>query len=128
MPWDNTKSDFQTLSDVPGDQKITSSEWNAHVTDQKARGYDTISTQTGNYTASTNEIVLGDASGGAITITLPDPTETGIVTIKKIDSSSNAVEIATPNSETIDGDSSRTVTGQYVAREIVCDGTNYYII
>jgi len=87
-----------------------------------------VTTQTGDYTASENDIVLADASGAPLTVTLPAPSESVVVTVKKIDSSSNAVTIATPGSETIDGDSSRTLTAQYVSREITSDGTNYFII
>lgn len=71
---------------------------------------------------------LVDASGGAVTVTLPSPTTDMQVAVKKTDSSSNTVTIATPGSETIDGDSSRTLDTQYVSRTIVSDGTNYFIL
>lgn len=90
-------------------------------------GHD-VAVQTGNYTAAENDIVLADASGGPLTVTLPAPDEAIMVTVKKIDSSANAVTIATPGSETIDGDSERTVSAQYVSREIISDGVDYYII
>jgi hypothetical protein len=35
MPWDSTKSTFESEPSVPDDQKITSDEWNNHVDDQK---------------------------------------------------------------------------------------------
>lgn len=128
MTWDTTKQTNQTQSDVPDDEQITAAEWNNHVADQQSRGYDTVTTVTGNYTIAENEVVLADASGGSITVTLPSPSESGIITVKKTDSSSNSVVIATPNSESIDGGASLTITGQYVSRELVSDGTNFYII
>jgi hypothetical protein len=36
MAWDTTKSDFETRDVVPDDEKLTASEWNTHVTDQKS--------------------------------------------------------------------------------------------
>lgn len=128
MTWDSTKSTFQARPDVPAGEKLTSTEWNNHVTDQQNRGYTDLTTQTADYTASPQEVVLVDASGGAITITLPSPESAASVVVKKIDSSGNAVTISTPGSETIDGDASRTLSAQYVSREIMSDGTNYYIL
>lgn len=90
--------------------------------------YRTVTSITADHTAETAEVVLADASGGAVTVTLPGPAAADLVTVKKTDSSANGVTIATPNSETIDGDASRTLTSQYVAREITSDGTDYYII
>lgn len=128
MPWDETKDTFRTRPSVPADEKLTSSEWNTHVTDQTARGYNDITTLTADATASAQEIVLVDASGGPVTVTLPTPEAAASVIVKKIDSSGNAVTIATPGTETIDGDTERTLTAQYVSREITSDGSNYYII
>lgn len=233
MTWDDSKETFRTRPDVPADEKLTSSEWNAHVTDQKDHSarhenggtdeitvtglsgdladpqdpkqeavedfvgalltagnavnltYDdtagtltiavvdgsidhdalsgfvanehvdhstvditagngltgggdltatrtldahNVTTQTENYTAGENDIVLADASGGPITVTLPAPDASVAVTVKKIDASADAVTVATPGAETIDGDAERTLTGQYVSREITSDGTNYFII
>lgn len=84
--------------------------------------------KTGDYTAENYENVLGDASAGGITITLPAPSEDLQVNIKKVDSSSNAVTIETPNAETIDGDSNISITGQYINRTITSDGSDYYIL
>lgn len=98
------------------------------ITSTRTLNSHSVTTQSGNYTANKNDVVLADASGGAITVTLPSADSNIMVTVKKIDSSSNAVEIATPNSETIDGDTNRTITGQYISREITSDGTNYFII
>ena len=88
----------------------------------------TTTTTTTSVTAGNNENVLADASGGAITVTLPAPDVNLNVTIKKIDGSANGVTIATPGTETIDGQASVTVTSQYIARTLTSDGTNYFII
>lgn len=88
----------------------------------------TTTTQTGAYTASTDETVLADASGAAFTVTLPPPDNSTFVTVKKVDSSSNAVTVATPNTETIDGASSVSLSSQYDMVTVTSDGTNYFEI
>lgn len=50
------------------------------------------------------------------------------VRVKKIDSTGNTINIETPNSETIDGKSSLSISNQYTSRTIVSDGDNYFII
>jgi len=57
------------------------------------------STATGDTTARSDQTIFADASGGPVTITLPEPSVIGTVTVKKVDSSSNAVTIATPEPE-----------------------------
>jgi len=128
MAWNDTKDTFQDRPDVPTDEKITSGEWNTHVTDQENRGYVTVRTVTADATAATQEIILADASGGDLTVTLPAPESAAVVTVKKVSASGNTVTVATPGAETIDGDSERTISGANVAREITSDGSNYFII
>lgn len=86
----------------------------------------TVST---NYTALiTDRNINVNAASGDITITLPaleDIDSIGI-TIKKIDTSGNVVTIATPNSETIDGDSTDSVDEPLRAKTVYSDGTNYF--
>src|SRR5437899_1409000 len=48
---------------------------------------------------STDETVLADCTGGAITITLPSPVSGRILTVKKIDASGNTVQLT----GTVDG-------------------------
>lgn len=90
-----------------------------------------ISTRIDEVTTDTNaragQVILADSSSGDITITLPDQPGGFSVTVKKISDSGNTVNIATPNSETIDGQSSLSITNQYTSREIVSNGDNYFI-
>jgi len=83
---------------------------------------------TGDTTTRADETLLVDASSGPVTVTLLHPSAITEVTVKKIDSSSNVVTIATPGSETIDGDSFRTISAQYVSRTIESDGSDYFIV
>jgi hypothetical protein len=56
-----------------------------------------------------NTIILANASGGAITVTLPADSVQALTTVKKTDSSANVVTV----SGTIDGASSVVLTRQY---------------
>lgn len=79
------------------------------------------------YTPSNYEVVLVDASGAPVTITLP-PAETDLqVVIKKVDDTANVVTIASPNVETIEGESSLELHNQYVLERVTSDGTDYYL-
>lgn len=88
---------------------------------------DNITAITSDHTAGADDIVLADASGGALTVTLPSPDTTLAVIVKKTDAS-NTVTIATPGTETIDGKSSLTLSLQHQTARLVSDGTNYYTI
>jgi trimeric autotransporter adhesin len=90
-----------------------------------------ITTKNANYTAtSSDETILGNASTGNITITMP--TAVGITgktyIIKKVDSSANVVIVATTSSQTIDGIVTRNIVNQYDSMQIQTDGANWFII
>jgi len=86
-----------------------------------------VVTVTSDYTASKGDIVLVDASSGAVTVTLPSPDKNTIVAIKKIDSSANAVTIDAGTS-TIDGSSTVQITGQNDVYLLVGDGSDWRVI
>ena len=88
----------------------------------------TATVQTMDYNASTGDLVLADASGAAMTVTLPAPSADMRVEVKKTDASANGVTIATPGTETIDGAANLTITAQYAARTIASDGSNYFFV
>ena len=79
------------------------------------------------YSASSNEFVLADASAGAITISLPSPSANARVAVKKIDSSTNEVVVDAGTSK-IDGATTKTLKTQYEAYEFYCDGSEWYIL
>ena len=90
-----------------------------------------VTTETASTTLdSTDDVVLVDASGGAITITLPAAaTDTGReYTIKKIDTSANAVTVDGNGSETIDNATTAVLGRPYDAIQIVSDGTEWWIL
>lgn len=92
----------------------------------------TTSTKTSNYTvteADRDRLILVDASGGAVTITLLASATAGNgfrVAIKKIDSSGNAVTIDGNLSETIDGNTTSTLSTQYDSENLISDGSNWF--
>lgn len=81
-------------------------------------------------TIAADSTVLVDASGGARTITLPAvATSNGRdFTIKKIDSSGNAVTIDGNSAETIDGATTAVINAQYESVTVHCDGTEWWIL
>ena len=90
-----------------------------------------VSTKTANYTGLySDDVILGDATSGAITITLP--TAVGfsgkVFNIKKTDSSVNSVTIATTSSQTIDGALTAPLISQYQSFTLVSNGTNWSVL
>ena len=87
-------------------------------------------TKTATYTAA-NEYVIGvDASSGAASINLRSAASVAGLAyyIYKSDSSANIVTIDPDGSETINGDSTKELIGQYGYIKIVSDGTNWRAI
>ena len=87
-------------------------------------------TKSAGYTMSlTDFMVTVDATGAAVTITLPAASGNAGLTyvIKKIDSSVNNVVIDGNAAETIDGVATVSLSAQYEAKMIVCDGTNWFV-
>lgn len=82
------------------------------------------------YTAADEYIILVDASGANRTINLPAASGVAnrIYIIKKTDSSANTVTIDPNASETIDGATTKVLSAQYARIQIVCNGTNWFII
>jgi len=102
----------------------------SHASRHKGGGDDPIrnvTSQSADYTASDGDIVLADASGGAITITMPSPSAGAWVEVKKTDSSTNAVTVD-GGGNNIDGVASFDITTQYESYTVVSDGSDWYII
>lgn len=76
-----------------------------------------------------DDVVLADATSGAITLTLPPVTD-GYkeFCVKKIDASANAVTIDGDGSETIDGATTLVLASQYDTAKFASDGTEWWIL
>ncbi len=92
-----------------------------------------VASKTGSYIATIDDfLVLGDATSGGFTITLPSAAATGavkkIMAFKKIDSTANKVTIDGNSSETIDGALTKALETENEILIIQSDGTNWRII
>lgn len=74
-----------------------------------------------------DEIILVDATSGAITVNLATPVDGTQITIKKIDASANTVTID-GNGNTIDGSATQTIGTQYTALKLAADGNNWFMV
>ena len=79
-----------------------------------------------NYTASSYDFVIGNASSAGFTVTLPAASNGATVRVKKVDSSGNAIIVVGQSAATIDGSASQVVNSQWQCQDYMSDGTNWY--
>ena len=87
-----------------------------------------VTAQTGTYTATTAvSTILCNATTAAFAVTLPTAVgNTGLIyTIKKTDSSANAVTVGTTSSQTIDGAATFSLPSQWNFVVVTSDGANW---
>lgn len=93
-----------------------------------------VTTKTGAYAITSsdrNGLIQADATSGAFNISLPTAASVGngfFVSVKKIDSSSNAITIDPNGSETIDGESTKAISEQFETLSLVSDGSNWKLL
>ena len=80
--------------------------------------------------ASSDDLLLCNATSGSFVVNLPDVTSTLVkkYDIKKIDSSSNTITITRSGTSLIDGQTTYVLNLQYQSITLVPDGTNWNII
>jgi hypothetical protein len=76
---------------------------------------------------ATDEYILADAASGAITITLPSPVSGRLLTVKKIDSSGNAVTL-NAGAASIDGSSTKVLAAQWDAARVLADAAAWFVV
>jgi len=81
--------------------------------------------RTANYSAVAGDFVIGNASAGSFTVTLPVPQNGAWVSVKKTDSSANGI-IVSRSSVLIDDLASVTVGVQWQSQDFFSDGTKWY--
>ena len=77
------------------------------------------------YNAESGDLVVGNASSSGFTITLPEPISGATVSVKKVDSSSNAI-VVMRSGVPIDGDISIAVNNQWQSQDFFADGSQWY--
>lgn len=89
-----------------------------------------VTTKSSNYTVSVlDDTILVNAAAGPVTITLLSATATpNTYTIKKIDSSTNAVTIGAQSGQTIDGAPTVNLAAQYQTLTVIPSGGNWYVV
>jgi hypothetical protein len=95
-------------------------------------GYTVVSVASTPYSivpTSGSTVYLVDASGGSVTMNLPTAVgNTGMYSIKKIDSSLNTVVMDASTTETIDGQLTQTIKFQWTAISLINNNANWFII
>ena len=81
-------------------------------------------------TTQADGVILVDADGAAVTISLPDvATVSGhMLVVKKVDPSSGTVTVDAYGGQAIDGAGGQTITTQYGRVGIVSDGVGWWIL
>ncbi len=80
-----------------------------------------------NFTAANNDFIVGTATAGGFTITLPAVASGAKVSVKKVDASANAITVA-PASGLIDNLATDSVVTQWQSQDYLSDGTKWYRI
>lgn len=90
----------------------------------------TVVVKSSSYSVTTSdEVVLANAASGGLTITLPTAVNNAnVYHIKKIDTSTNFVTIATTASQVIDGSTTAVIKVPFVSLTVVSNGTGWSII
>ncbi|CAB4190131.1 hypothetical protein UFOVP1288_39 [uncultured Caudovirales phage] len=87
-------------------------------------------TVTAAYAVDPNDTeIFVNATTAPVTVSLPAAADNSgrTLTVKKIDSSGNAVTLDGNGAETIDGAATKALATQYYALTVTCDGTTWWI-
>ena len=90
-----------------------------------------VSTKISTYNVlPTDDVILVDASGGTVTLNLPDATTVNgkVYNFKKIDSSAFQMIIDADGAQTIDDSLTQATSTQYESFTIISDGSAWYIL
>ena len=91
--------------------------------------YNVITTTISYLALQTDSVILADATGGAITVTLPNAIGAyKPVTVKRINAGANAVTINTVSSQTFDGSTTGNINVQNQSLTFASNGANWFIV
>lgn len=127
MSWPTVPNSFSPAT------KARSSEINSNFSAIKDAIASSVTKSNTDYVITDTDgyrVILVSTGDTTRTITLPTAADNSqrIITIKKVDSGTGAVTIDGENSETIDGQLTKSLNVQYDFYELQCDGTNWNII
>jgi hypothetical protein len=85
-----------------------------------------VKNKTATYTAVANDVVLMDATTASDVVNLPACGSNGnaVIWVKKVDSTAHTVTITANGSDTIDGQATQVLDGQWQDAEMICDSAN----
>ena len=89
-----------------------------------------VATTNQNHSLTDETVLLCNATSGNITITLPNANLHGgeLFYIKKIDVTGFQVIVATTANQTIDGETSKFISAQYVTMQVIANSGSWYIL
>lgn len=89
-----------------------------------------ITSVSADYSAAAERVILVDATGGPITVTLPAllGMDGRLYSVKKTDASANAVTVDGNSSDTIDGAATSSLASQYDSITVVAGPTEWNIL
>lgn len=87
----------------------------------------TVVAKTAAYSAADGDVVLANASGGAFTVTLPAPASGVKVTVKNV-GATGIVTVGPHAAETIDGADHYVLPTQYLSRDFLSNGTDWWVV
>ena len=96
-----------------------------------AGGYTVTTETTTPYAASAGDYILFNLSGTNAVVNLPVAATAGAnaqVGVKKIDDGTELVTVSGNGGETIDGSTTLDLLSQYEAVELICDGSNWWVM
>lgn len=73
-------------------------------------------------------LITADATGGAVTVTLPPVSSGRVIVVKKLDASVNNVIVDGNGAETIDGAANKALTTQYASIMVMSGATEWHVI
>lgn len=84
----------------------------------------------GTTTVAANMVYLADATSGSVVALLPsaNTNQFALAHVKKVDSTGNYVYVRASGTNKIDGSAEYMFNAQYTSMQVVCNGTNWFIL
>ena len=113
------------LISSPVDNEVLTYESGLWKNKPASGGGSTIQNISSSQSITTGNTYFVDASSGEVTLTITTPASSGTLTVKKIDSTSNAIYVQ--SALLIDGNATAEISTEDESIDLVYTGTTYYI-